>query len=447
MTNDQTNGPAGVTGSNQPKQAGDIHLRWEWVEQAVWTERMLTRLEQSEPKTVWYGLWDKVISERNLQAAFWAVWRNAGAPGVDGQTVRQFEAQEAAELAKLREELRDKRYHRQAARRAWIPKAGTKEKRPLGIPAVRDRTVEAALKQVLEPIFEREFAEHSYGFRPEHSAQQAVARVEALLAAGYVWIVDADIQGCFDNIPQEPMTQRVAERVSDRRLLGLIGKSLRAGVMEEMKGWQPTEQGTPQGSVLSTLLANIYLNPLDHQMARAGYHMTRYADDFVIQCQSRAEAEAALAQVRVWMSEAGLKLHPEKTRIVDGTQRGGFEFLGWHFERGYQWPREKSQTKLKETIRRHTPRTSGKSLREIVGQLNRSLQGWRAYFDHGAQSAHEALDQMVRRRLRQLLLKRRGKRGKPTGQINQRWPNAYFDKLGLWRLAGAPMKPSITGHC
>jgi RNA-directed DNA polymerase len=131
MTNDQTTGPAGVTGSNQPKQAGDIHARWGWVEHSVWTERMLTRLEQSEPRTVWYGLWDKVISERNLQAAFWAVWRNAGAPGVDGQTVRQFEAQEVAELAKLREELRDRRYHRQAARRVWIPKPGSTEQRPL----------------------------------------------------------------------------------------------------------------------------------------------------------------------------------------------------------------------------------------------------------------------------------------------------------------------------
>jgi RNA-directed DNA polymerase len=296
--------------------------------------------------------------------------------------------------------------------------------------------VEGAIRQVLEPIFEREFAEHSYGFRPEHSAQQAVARVEGLLAAGYVWIVDADIKSCFDRIPQEPILERVAERVSDRRLLRLIDQSLRAGVMEGMKDWQPTEQGTPQGSVLSPLLANIYLNPLDHQMAQAGYHMTRYADDFVIQCQSRAEAEAALAKVQAWMTEAGLTLHPEKTRIVDATQRGGFEFLGWHFERGYQWPREKSQAKLKETIRRYTPRTSGKSLREIVPQLNRSLKGWRAYFDHGVRNVYEELDQMVRRRLRQMLLKRRGKRGKPTGWSNQRWPIAYFDKLGLWRLAG-----------
>jgi RNA-directed DNA polymerase len=447
--NDESQKPTGTSARarSAAMPAGDIALRWKWVERSVWTDRMLVALERGVKGGKWYSLMDKVWAEGNLMSAWLAVAQNDGAAGIDRQSVAAFRAHGTEELQRLSQEVRSERYQRRPARRVWIDKPGKKEKRPLGIPCVRDRVVEGAIRQVLEPIFEREFAEHSYGFRPEHSAQQAVARVEELLAAGYVWIVDADIQGCFDNIPQEPMIQRIAERVSDRRLLGLIGKSLRAGVMEEMKDWQPTEQGTPQGSVLSPLLANIYLNPLDHQMAQGGYRMTRYADDFVIQCQSRAEAEAALVQVQAWMAGAGLKLHPEKTRIVDATQRGGFEFLGWHFERGYQWPREKSQAKLKETIRRHTPRTSGKSLREIVGQLNRSLRGWRAYFDHGVRNVHEDLDQMVRRRLRHLLLKRRGKRGKPTGYINQRWPNAYFDTLGLWRLAGVPTKSSTTGHC
>jgi RNA-directed DNA polymerase len=189
--------------------------------------------------------------------------------------------------------------------------------------------------------------------------------------------------------------------------------------------------------VLSPLLANIYLNPLDHLMAQLGYLMTRYADDFVIQCRTRAEAEAALAVIKAWVKEAGLTLHPEKTRIVDATQRGGFEFLGWHFERGLQWPRVKSQAKLKETIRQLTPRNRGCSLGQMIVELNRSLKGWRAYFDHGLRNVYEGLDQMVRRRLRILLLKRMGKRGKPQGRINQRWPNAYFDRRGLWRLAGA----------
>jgi RNA-directed DNA polymerase len=417
--------------------AGDIALRWKWVERSVWTDRMLMALERGVQGGRWYSLMDKVWSETNLLSSWLAVSANDGAAGVDRQSIAAFRAQRERELQRLSQELRSDQYERQPARRVWIDKPGSKEKRPLGIPCVRDRVVEGAIRQVLEPIFEREFAEHSYGFRPEHNAQQAVARVEGLLGQGYTWIVDADIKGYFDTIPQELLLERVAERVSDRRLRRLIGQSLRAGVMEAMKGWQPTEQGTPQGSVLSPLLANIYLNPLDHHMAQAGYQITRYADDFVSQCRSQAEAQEALAQVQQWMNQVGLHLHPEKTRIADASQRGGFEFLGWHFERGYQWPREKSQAKMRETIRQLTPRTSGYSLSQILSDLNRSLKGWRAYFDHGVRNVYEDLDQMVRRRLRQLLLKRRGKRGKPQGHINRKWPNAYFDQLGLWRLAGA----------
>jgi RNA-directed DNA polymerase len=418
--------------------AGDIALRWKWVERSVWTDRMLMALEQGVKGGRWYSLMDKVWSEANLLSSWMAVAQNDGAAGVDRQSIAGFRSHSGRELERLSQELRSDRYERQPARRVWIDKLGSKEKRPLGIPCVRDRVVEGAVRQVLEPIFEREFGEHSYGFRPGHSAQQAVARVEELLKAGCSWIVDADLKSYFDSIPQEAMLKSVSERVSDRRLLRLIEQMLGAGVMEEMKGWQPTEQGTPQGSVLSPLLANIYLNPLDHLMAQTGHQMTRYADDFVIQCRSQAEAQAALELVRQWTTRVGLKLHPEKTRIVDATQRGGFEFLGWHFERGYQWPREKSQSKLRETIRQLTPRTSGQSLDQIVSRLNRSLKGWRAYFDHGVRNVHEDLDQMVRRRLRQLLLKRRGKRGKPQGRINTRWPNAYFDQLSLWRLAGRP---------
>ncbi len=417
------------------KPAGDNPLRWKWVERSVWTDRMLMALERGIKGGRWYSLSDKVWSETNLLSAWLAVANNGGAAGVDRQSIAKFRAHCPEELERLSQELRSERYERQPARRVWIDKPGSKEKRPLGIPCVRDRVVEGAIRQVLEPIFEREFAEHSYGFRPGHRAQQAVARVEGLLKEGYTWVVDADIKSYFDTIPQEPLMQQLAERVSDRRLLRLIQQSLRAGVMEAMKGWQPTEQGTPQGAVLSPLLANIYLNPLDHQMAQAGYLMTRYADDFIIQCRSRTEAETALRAVQQWMSQAGLRLHPEKTRIVDASQRGGFEFLGWHFERGYQWPRPKSQAKMRETIRQLTPRNSGQSLSQIIGALNPRLRGWRAYFNHGVRNVYEDLDQMVRRRLRQLLLKRRGKRGQPQGRINYRWPNAYFDQLGLWRLA------------
>lgn len=425
-----------ASANNAAKPAGDITLRWKWVERSVWTDRMLMALERGVKGGRWYSLMDKVWSETNLMSSWLAVAANNGAAGVDRQSIEAFRAHRDEELQRLSQQLRSDRYERQAARRVWIDKPGSKEKRPLGIPCVRDRVAEGAVRQVIEPIFEREFAEHSYGFRPGRSAKQAVGRVEGLLKAGYSWIVDADLKGYFDSIPQEPLVRLVEERVSDRRLLGLIQQSLRAGVMEEMKGWEPTEQGTPQGGVLSPILANIYLNSLDHLMVQLGYLMTRYADDFVIQCRSQAEAEAALAAIREWTRQAGLTLHPEKTRIVDATQRGGFEFLGWHFERGYQWPREKSQAKLRERVRQLTPRSSGKSLSQIVNQLNRSLRGWRGYFDHGVRNVYEEMDQTVRRRLRQLLLKRRGKRGKPQGRVNYRWPNAYFDQLGLQRLAG-----------
>jgi RNA-directed DNA polymerase len=438
--NDESQKPTGTSAceSNEAKPAGDIALRWKWVERSVWTERMLMALERGVKGGRWYSLMDKVWSDTNLLSSWLAVAANDGAAGVDRQSIGAFRAHRAQELQRLSQELRSERYERKPARRVWIDKLGSKEKRPLGIPCVRDRVIEGAIRQVLEPIFEQSFAQHSYGFRPGHSAHQAVGRVEELLRQGYTQVVDADIKSYYDQIPQELLLKRVAERVSDRRLLRLIQQSLKAGVLAEMKDWQPTEQGTPQGSVLSPLLANIYLNPLDHHMAQRGYQMTRYADDLIIQCRSRAEAEAALAEVRQWMDQAGLQLHPEKTRIVDATQRGGFEFLGWHFERGYQWPRQKSQAKFRDTIRQLTPRTSGQSLSQIVCQLNSRVRGWRAYFDHGVQNVYDELDQMVRRRLRQLLLKRRGKQGKPQGRVNYLWPNAYFDQLGLRRLTEAP---------
>lgn len=298
MTEDQATGPATVTEPTPPQQAGEAQDQWWWVEPTVWTKRMLTRLAQSGPTTVWFRLWDKVIAKGNLQSAFWAVWRNDGAPGVDGQTVKQFSEQEAAELAKLREELRHQRYHRQPARRVWIPKPGSTEKRPLGIPGVRDRTVEAAMKNVLEPIFEHDFAEHSYGFRPGRGCLDAVKRVEELLSQGRAWCVELDFKGYFDTIPHERLLGLVRQRVVDGSVLALLEQSLKAGVLEELKGWQPTTCGTPQGAVISPLLANLYLNPLDHQMVRQGWAMVRYADDLVVLCQTKAEAEQALAYLR-----------------------------------------------------------------------------------------------------------------------------------------------------
>jgi len=434
MTADEATRLAAVTGASQPKQAGNIRDRWWWIEQRVWTERMLTRLEASEPTTVWYGLWDKVISERNLQAAFWAVWRNRGAPGVDGQSVTQFEAQEQAELAKLGEELRSKRYHRQPARRAWIPKPGTTEQRPLGIPAVRDRTVEAALKHVLEPIFERDFAEHSYGFRPGRGCREAVQRVEQLLEEGRHWCVDLDFKSYFDTIPHERLLGLVQRRVVDGSVVALLEQSLKAGVLEALKGWQPTERGTPQGAVISPMLANLYLNPLDHQMVEQGWEMVRYADDLVVLCRTQEEAEQALKTLRDWAEEAGLTVHPTKTRIVNAHSEG-FDFLGWRFCGGKKWPRKKSLQKLQEKLRPLTGRTSGRSLGEIIAKVNPILRGWHGYFRKSHPTGLSGPDGWLRRRLRAMLRKWEKRPGYGLSKADsQRWPNRWFAAQGLFSL-------------
>jgi RNA-directed DNA polymerase len=397
---------------------------------------MLTRLTSGESADrVWFTLVDKTYAPANLQSAFEKVWRNGGSAGADQQTVAHFAQHAEAELARLAEQLRAGTYRPQPVRRAWIPKPGSQEKRPLGIPAVRDRIVQGALRHVLEPIFETEFAEQSYGFRPGRGAKDALRRVDTLLKAGHVWVVDADLKSYFDTIPHDRLLALVRARVADGRVLALVERFLRAGVLEESRGWQPTECGTPQGGVISPLLANLYLDPLDHQMAAAGWEMVRYADDFVILCHTEAEAQAALAAVRAWVSEAGLTLHPEKTRVVDATQRGGFDFLGYHFERGMKWPRAKSLGRLKDRVRAKTSRLDGRSLRTIVTDVNRTLRGWYGYFQHSKANVFTAVDGYVRRRLRSLLQKRRGRTSQGLGAAHQRWPNEWFARRGLLSLA------------
>ena len=220
---------------------------------------------------------------------------------------------------------------------------------------MRDRVVQTALRAVLEPIFERDFAEQSYGFRPKRSALEALERVESLLQNGYTWVVDADLKAYFDTIPQAELMEQIGKRIADGKVLGLLKQYLQAGVMDSAKGWQPTKTGTPQGAVISPLLANIYLNPLDHQMAQKGWQMMRYADDFVVCARTEAEALEALQQITEWVRQARLQLHPSKTRIVNAAERGGFDFLGYHFEQygprgGKKWPRQKSQFKLRERV-------------------------------------------------------------------------------------------------
>jgi RNA-directed DNA polymerase len=420
----------------QAKQVGEVRARWAWTEPTVWTERMLTALEEGVKGGIWFSLIDKVYKPGNLRAAFTKVKTNQGAPGVDHQTIEKFEADLEANLSKVSQQLGDGRYRPQAVRRQWIAKPGSSEKRPLGIPTVRDRVVETALRNVMEPIFERDFAEHSYGFRPGRGCKDALRRVDHLLKAGHTWVVDADLQSYFDTIPKPKLMERVGEKVADSRVLELVGAMLQQEVMEGLVHWTP-EAGTPQGAVISPLLSNIYLDPLDHEVAGSGYEMVRYADDFVILGGSEAQARAALAKVQQWTVTAGLRLHPQKTRIVDATQRGGFDFLGYHFERGYRWPRPKSVAKLKATIRNKTRRTQGHSLRTTIETVNQTLTGWFGYFKHGHTTCFQPLDKWIRMRLRSILRQRRKRKGRARGTDNVRWPNAFFAAQGLFCLSAA----------
>jgi RNA-directed DNA polymerase len=397
---------------------------------------MLTALENGVKGGKWYSLMDKVYSMGNLRSAFAAVKANKGGPGVDHQTIEMFEARLAENLNHVGETLRTGKYRPQAIKRVWISKPGTNEKRPLGIPTVRDRVVQAAVRNVLEPIFERDFAAHSYGFRPGRGCKDALRQVEALLRQGYHFVVDADLKSYFDTIPHEQLMARLREKIADTAVLTLVDSFLHQRVMDTVQGWTP-ETGTPQGAVLSPLLSNMFLDPLDHLMAGAGIAMVRYADDFVILCQTEAEALEALRLVQRWTACAGLSLHPTKTRIVDASAPGGFDFLGYHFERGMRWPRTKSLKKLKDSVRGKTKRTSGHSLSAIIVDLNRTLSGWFEYFKHSHKPTFGPLDRWIRMRLRSILRKRRGGRGRGRGSDHQRWPNAFFAKHGLYFLTAA----------
>ncbi len=286
---------------------------------------MLATLEQGVRGGRWHTLIDKVYAPLNLFAARSHVIGNRGAAGVDHQSVEGFQANGQKELDRLHEALRTNAYRPQAVRRVWIPKPGSKEQRPLGVPTVRDRVVQTALLHVLEPIFDATFSQASYGFRHGRGCHHALERVEELLGAGRVYVVDADLKSYFDTISKPRLMTRLREKVSDSRVLRLVEMFLEQGVMDNLREWTP-ETGTPQGAVLSPLLANIYLNPLDHVLDDAGFALVRYADDFVILCKTREEAEAALAMVQRWVNENELTLHPTKTKIVDARIEG-FDFL------------------------------------------------------------------------------------------------------------------------
>jgi len=400
---------------------------------------MLTALEQGVKGGVWFSLIDKVYAQGNLAQAAAKACANRGAAGVDQVTVEQFSRHAEENLRKLGEQLRSGSYQPQAIRRVYIPKPGSTELRPLGIPTVRDRVVQTALVHVLEPIFERNFAPQSYGFRPGRGCQQALARVEELLAAGYGYVVDADLKSYFDSIPHDRLLERIRDKVADGRLLRLIESFLTAGILEALQEWTPTA-GAPQGAVLSPLLSNVYLDPLDRLVASSGFEMVRYADDFVILCRTKAEAQRALAVVQTGVVANGLTLHPDKTRIVE-AQTEAFDFLGYRFDRGRRWVRPKSLAKLKEAVRTKTKRTDGHSLACIIATLNRTLKGWFVYFRRCEAVVFSGLDGWIRRRLRSLLRKRQGRKGiSRHGEDERRWPNAFFAEQGLFSLKAAHVR-------
>lgn len=414
------------------KQVGETPSRWDWVEPGIWTDRMLTALETGVKGGQWFSLIDKVYRDLTLYQAFRKVAANGGAAGVDHVGIERFKEQLIPNLRKLSQQLREGSYRPQAIRRQWIPKPGSGELRPLGIPTVRDRVVQTALRNVLEPIFERDFAEQSYGFRPGCGCKDALRRVDELLENGYTHVVDADLKSYFDTIPHDKLMNRVRKKISDGRVLTLIEMFLRQQVLDDLTEWTP-ERGSPQGAVISPLLSNIYLDPLDHLMAGSGFEMIRYADDFVILCQSREDAERVLELVRQWTAEADLTLHPDKTHIVDMTE-GSFDFLGYTFQGQYRFPRKKSLQKLKDTVRQKTRRTNGHSLQCVITQLNPTLRGWFEYFQHCQPSTYTILDKWVRMRLRSILRKRRKGKGRGHGHDHLRWPNVFFAEQGLFSL-------------
>jgi RNA-directed DNA polymerase len=419
-------------------QAGEASPKdWEWVERQVWTERMLEALDKGVKGGVWFGLTDKIHRPTTLAAAWVAVKRNGGSAGSDHQSIEDFEKDLAGELDRLSEALGTGSYQPRPIRRVYIDKPGSKEKRPLGIPCVRDRVVQGALRLVVEAIFENVFVNHSYGFRPRRGCKDALREVERLLHAGYTHVVDADIKAYLDNIPHEPLMTDIGGYIADGRVLELIRCFLKQDVLEEVTLWTP-EKGSPQGAVISPLLANLYLHPVDVAMAAAGFEMIRYADDLVILCRTEGEAHQALDLLGRLTAERGLTLHPDKTRLVDVSLPGeGFDFLGYHFVRVTRWPRKKSLKKLKDAIRSKTRRSHGGSLAEIIEDVNRTLRGWFEYFKHSHKTTFAPIDKWVRRRLRSILRKRQRLHGISRGYDHFRWPNVYFRARGLYSLVGA----------
>lgn len=407
------------------------------VDTPIWSARMLAALGNGVKGGKWYSLMDKVYRRATLESAWQRVKRNRGAAGIDKVSIERFEQQADKYLPELEEQLRTGTYQPQAVKRVYIPKSDGKQ-RPLGIPTVKDRVVQMGLKLVLEPIFEHEFLDTSFGFRPKRGCKDALRRTEQLLKSGRVWVVDADIQGYFDHIPHQALIRLIERRISDQSIVKLLKAYLSQDIMDGANCWTPIK-GSPQGAVLSPLLANIYLHELDCEMAKQGFHLIRYADDSVALCETQEEAEQVLGFLRKWMESNGLQLHPDKTHLGNCMVKGhGFDFLGYRFECGKRFVRRKSWKALKDKIREKTKRTKGKAVIQIIRELNPILKGWFGYFKHAKPYIFELIDGFIRRRLRAIKRKqiKRPGRGKTLAD-HKRWPNAYFAKLGLFTMKEA----------
>ena len=435
--------PAKVPTGDKPE--GEVPEHRYGAEREIWTDAMLIALHERRVRgNRWFSLIDKVATDRTLAIAWSKVVANAGAAGVDGVNIAQFAKNSRDRLLAVKKHTRKGDYQPSAVKRVYISKAGGKGKRPLGIPTVRDRIVQGALKMVIEPIFEREFSANSYGFRPGRGCKDALREVERHLNEGYHHVVDVDIQGYFDAIDHEKLLTLVKERISDTKVLGLIEAFLKQEVMEdgEEKAERATK-GSPQGGLISPLLANIYLHPLDLLLEESGLRAIRYADDIIVMARSAGEAEQALKTIENWMTTAQLKLHPEKTRVVDMSESGNhLDFLGyrfWRTNRGrlVKLIRPQSEKKLRAEIRKQTRRCNGKSMEAIIASINPMLQGFYGYFKHALHGVLERLDEWVRMRLRSILRKRRKGKGRGRGRDHLLWRNRYFENLGLLSLKQA----------
>lgn len=420
------------------KQGTEAQARdWSWVEASIWTGPMVSALGNGVKGGKWYSLIDKAIRPATLECAWRRVARNKGAAGVDGQSIARFTLQADRYLRELHEDLNSGSYRPSPVRRVEIPK-GDGKTRPLGIPTVKDRIVQTALKLTIEPILEARFRDGSYGFRPGRGCKDALRAVDRALKDGYAWVVDADLERYFDTIPRRDLMARLGDLISDGRVLELIDSFLQQDIMTETARWTPVA-GAPQGAVISPILSNLYLHPLDELMEAEGYRMIRYADDFVVLCRDEAQARAALARVQAWVADNGLTLHPDKTHVGDCRQPGqGFDFLGYRFEAGRRYVRDKSLKAFKDKIRARTGRSRGVSLDHVIADLNPVLRGWFGYFKHARARLFTQLDKFIRRRLRAMLRKQSRRPGFGKSYADHRqWTNAYFATRGLFTLSTA----------